>query len=156
MRRNILAGAGAIALAATAFATLPTIPAQADTSVVVVDAPDLYRSPAMGNGPRLSELSGQAVYSNSGKKIGEIEDFAIGRGGAALDVDSSSVERASARSWSPSARAACNRFQRFSRSTSWRSRSAVMALLRCLNDARFRRSGGDLSWSAMFSQVFVN
>ena len=90
MRRNILAGAGAIALAATAFATLPTIPAQADTSVVVVDAPDLYRSPAMGNGPRLSELSGQAVYSNSGKKIGEIEDFAIGRGGdvvAVIDTD---------------------------------------------------------------------
>lgn len=92
MRRKLLAGAGALALAVSAFAT---VPAQADTSVVVVDATDLYRSPSTGNGPRLSELSGEAVYSNSGKQIGIIEDFAIGRGGevvAVIDTDNGPLD----------------------------------------------------------------
>lgn len=86
MRTKFLAGAGALALAVSAFATIPAVPAHADTSVVVVDATDLYRSPNTGNGPRLSELSGQTVYSNSGKEIGVIEDFAIGRGGDVVAV----------------------------------------------------------------------
>ena len=92
MRRKFLAGAGALALAVSAFATVPV---QADTSVVVVDATDLYRSPSTGSGPRLSELSGEAVYSNSGKQIGIIEDFAIGRGGevvAVIDTDNGPLD----------------------------------------------------------------
>ncbi|WPZ35344.1 PRC-barrel domain-containing protein [Thalassobaculum sp. OXR-137] len=95
MRRKLLAGAGALSLAVAAFATVPSAPVQADTSVVVVDATDLYRSPGKGNGPRLSELSGQAVYSNSGKQLGVIEDFAIGRGGevvAVIDTDNGPLD----------------------------------------------------------------
>lgn len=87
MVKNLLAGAGALALAVSALATIPSGPSRAaDTSVVVVDATDLYRSPGTANGPRLSELSGKPVYGNAGQQIGIIEDFAIARGGEIVAV----------------------------------------------------------------------
>ena len=89
--KRLLAGAGALTIAAAAFATVPAAPVQAaDDMVVVVDATDLYRNSGPANGPRLSELSGAPVYGNGGQPIGVIEDFAVLRGGeivAVIDAD---------------------------------------------------------------------
>lgn len=91
LTKRLLAGAGALTIAAAAFATFPAAPAQAaDDMVVVVDATDLYRNSGPATGPRLSELSGAPVYGNGGQQIGVIEDFAVLRGGeivAVIDAD---------------------------------------------------------------------
>ncbi|MDX1593376.1 MAG: PRC-barrel domain-containing protein [Gammaproteobacteria bacterium] len=49
--------------------------------VIVVDAPDLFKVPESVTGPRFSTLLGETVYSNKGKRIGEIEDFVLAKGG---------------------------------------------------------------------------
>lgn len=57
--------------------------------VLVVDAPDLRRTRADATGPRVTELVGEEIYSNSGKRIGEIEDFVMSRGEIYAVVDTS-------------------------------------------------------------------
>lgn len=57
--------------------------------VLVVDAPDLRRTRTSVTGPRFTQLVGEEVYSNSGKRIGEIEDFVMSRGEVYAVVDTS-------------------------------------------------------------------
>lgn len=73
----------AAALGIVALAAVPTVAtgADGDGPVLVVDAPDLFRVSEDIAGPRFSEISGQTVYSNTGRSIGEIEDFVMGRDG---------------------------------------------------------------------------
>lgn len=54
--------------------------------VIVVDAPDLFRINKDELGPRFSSLGGREVYSNAGKRIGEIEDFVLTKGGQVYAV----------------------------------------------------------------------
>ena len=70
-------------LAMTAFtvAAWCSMPAHAVDAVLVVDQPDVQKLKVIDQGPRLSEFEGAEVRGNAGKRIGEIEDFVIARGG---------------------------------------------------------------------------
>lgn len=50
-------------------------------NAIIIDAPDVRKIPENVIGPRFSSLLGESVYSNTGKEIGEIEDFVMARGG---------------------------------------------------------------------------
>lgn len=85
-------------LSALAAATAMTVAVPATTianeQVVIVDAPDVQKlAPAVG-GARLSAVIGTDVYSNSGKRIGEIEDFTVSNGHlyAVIDIQESGFE----------------------------------------------------------------
>ena len=59
-------------------------------NAIIIDAPDIRKIPENVIGPRFSTLLGEPVYSNSGKLIGEIEDFVMARGGemyAVIDTE---------------------------------------------------------------------
>lgn len=65
--------------------------------VIVVDAPDVQKLNAERvPGFRTSEVIGTDVYSNAGKRIGEIEDFVMSGNGyfyAVVDVQEGELER---------------------------------------------------------------
>lgn len=64
--------------------------------VIVVDAPDVQKlNPGSVGGFRTSEVIGTDVYSNAGKRIGEVEDFTYSRGHlyAVVDIQGGAIER---------------------------------------------------------------
>lgn len=64
--------------------------------VIVIDATDLFKVSESVSGPRLSSLLDKDVYSNTGKRIGDIEDFVIGKDGmtyAVLDTSDGPVDK---------------------------------------------------------------
>ena len=71
----------AIAICAPAFAAEKNNTVAEKKQVIVLDAPDLYKIPESAISPRFSTLLGMEVYSNKGKRIGEIEDFVMAKGG---------------------------------------------------------------------------
>lgn len=79
MFRSIVA---ASAVAAAAFGSaIPAVGEDAER-VIVVDAPDVQKLDSDSvPGFRTSEVIGTDVYSNSGKRIGEVEDFVMSGGG---------------------------------------------------------------------------
>lgn len=52
-----------------------------DRVYIIIDAPDLRKVGKQDAGPRFTTLIGQEIYSNSGKKIGKIEDFVMANRG---------------------------------------------------------------------------
>lgn len=63
--------------------------------IIVIDAPDLRKVPEKVIGPRFSTLIGEPIYSNSGKQLGEIEDFVMAKGGAmyaVIDTENGPIE----------------------------------------------------------------
>ena len=60
--------------------------AAAAEPVIIIDAPDLRKISDRTIGPRFSSLLGQPVFSNSGKLLGEVEDFVTARGGGMFAV----------------------------------------------------------------------
>lgn len=71
------------------------VAAAEDGKVIVIDAPDLRRVRSDLLGPRFTSLIGEEIYSNSGKKIGEIEDFVMARGGnmyAVIDTSKGPIQ----------------------------------------------------------------
>lgn len=79
----------AVALAPGAMAAEPVEGQATEDRVIVVDAPDLFRVSEETVEPRFTELIGREVYSNAGRRIGEIEDFVMARGGeiyAVVDI----------------------------------------------------------------------
>jgi len=78
----------AVPMIAATMAAHLSFAAVAETRIVI-DAPDVQRLAGQYHGASLSELIGTDVYSNSGKRIGEVEDFRIARGGyvyAVIDI----------------------------------------------------------------------
>ena len=64
--------------------------------VFIVDAPDLRKVGKDLAGPRFTTLIGQEIYSNSGKKIGKIEDFVMANRGeifAVIDARDGPIEK---------------------------------------------------------------
>jgi sporulation protein YlmC with PRC-barrel domain len=64
--------------------------------VFIIDAPDLRKVGKDLAGPRFKTLIGQEVYSNSGKKIGKIEDFVMADRGemyAVIDTSDGPIEK---------------------------------------------------------------
>ncbi|MQA64715.1 MAG: hypothetical protein GEU76_02260 [Alphaproteobacteria bacterium] len=64
--------------------------------VFIIDAPDLRKVGKDLAGPRFTTLIGQEVYSNSGKKIGKIEDFVMASRGeiyAVIDSSDGPIEK---------------------------------------------------------------
>lgn len=67
-----------------------------DDRVLVIDAPDLRKVDKELAGPRFTTLIGQEIYSNSGKKIGDIEDFVMTNRGeiyAVIDTSNGPIEK---------------------------------------------------------------
>jgi sporulation protein YlmC with PRC-barrel domain len=70
--------------------------ALSNDKVIVIDAPDLRRVNKDLTGPRFTSLIGEEIYSNSGKLIGEIEDFVMARGGhmyAVIDTSKGPIQK---------------------------------------------------------------
>ncbi len=70
--------------------------ALSNDKVIVIDAPDLRRVRKDLTGPRFTTLIGEEIYSNSGKLIGEIEDFVMARGGqmyAVIDTAKGPIQK---------------------------------------------------------------
>ena len=64
--------------------------------VIIIDAPDLRRVRKDLTGPRFTSLIGEEIYSNSGKLVGEIEDFVMTRGGqmyAVVDTSKGPIQK---------------------------------------------------------------
>ncbi len=79
----------AMAAASAAFAASLALGAQAAERVIIIDAPDVRQLRVDTPGRMLSEMIGTDVYGNGGKRIGEVEDFILARGGylyAVIDV----------------------------------------------------------------------
>lgn len=98
MLRGILAASAAALLvpAMQAPAQTGTMDQQAER-VIVIDAPDVQKlSSASVPGFRTSEVIGADVYSNAGKRVGEIEDFIMSSGGyfyAVVDIEDGEFEQ---------------------------------------------------------------
>ena len=63
--------------------------------IVVVDRPDVQKLRMIDEGFRTSDLHGVEVQGNAGKRIGEIEDFVLARGGylyAVIDTADGPIE----------------------------------------------------------------
>lgn len=83
----------AVAAAAAMTAAIPM--AIADEQVIIIDAPDVQKlDTTAGGGFRTSDVIGTEVYSNGGKRIGEVEDFAFSNGYlyAVVDVEDGPIE----------------------------------------------------------------
>ena len=65
--------------------------------VIVIDAPDVQKlNPEKVPGFRTSDVIGTDVYSNAGKRIGEVEDFVMSGNGyfyAVVDIQDGEIER---------------------------------------------------------------
>lgn len=86
MTRFALKAIGGLALLA---AVASTANAQDRERVIVLDAPDIQRLATNVAGARISDVIGTDVYTNSGNRIGEVEDFVLGQGGfvyAVIDI----------------------------------------------------------------------
>ena len=86
MKTFLRTTAGALALA---LAIGVQAQAAETETVVMVDAPDVQKITKSDVGFRTSDVIGMDVYSNSGKKLGEIDDFMLDRTGhlyAVVDV----------------------------------------------------------------------
>lgn len=94
MLRRHLATSSAVAAAAL---VLPlSVQAAGMEKAIIVDAPDVQKfNTTEVPGFRTSEVVGQDVYSNAGKRIGEIEDFMMSRSGyfyAVVDIEEGPLE----------------------------------------------------------------
>ena len=98
MLRSILA-ASAVAAATVAVQTPAEAGMMNDDAerVIVIDAPDVQKlNPGNVPGFRTSEVIGTDVYSNAGKRIGEVEDFVMSGNGyfyAVVDIQQGDVEQ---------------------------------------------------------------
>lgn len=98
MLRSILA-ASAVAAAALAAPSPAGAGMMSDDAerVIVIDAPDVQKlNPQNVPGFRTSEVIGTDVYSNAGKRIGEVEDFVMSANGyfyAVVDIQNGEIER---------------------------------------------------------------
>jgi ribosomal 30S subunit maturation factor RimM len=85
------------ASAIAAMAALVLAPAaMAAKQVLVIDAPDIRKINTLDGGFKTSDVIGTDVYSNAGKRIGEVRDFMMSRSGhfyAVVDVQDSPIER---------------------------------------------------------------
>jgi ribosomal 30S subunit maturation factor RimM len=70
-----------VAGAAAALALALGLPALAGDQVIVLDAPDLRKLDRDQRGFLRTEIVGTDVYGNGGKRIGEVKDFVVTRGG---------------------------------------------------------------------------
>lgn len=68
-------------IAGLALCGAAAAPATADENVIVLDAPDIQKLRTDVEGFRIKDIIGTDVYSNGGKRIGELEDFVLARGG---------------------------------------------------------------------------
>lgn len=87
---------GLTALAAVAATTVAVRAAAIEREkVIVVDAPDIQKLDKAAGGFLTSEVIGTDVYSNVGKRIGEVEDFAFSGSHlyAVVDIQDSPLER---------------------------------------------------------------
>lgn len=83
-------------VAAATVAALALAPAAiAAEQVLVIDAPDVRKlNTAADGGFRTSDVIGMDVYSNAGKRIGEVEDFVMSGSGslyAVVDVEDGAI-----------------------------------------------------------------
>jgi sporulation protein YlmC with PRC-barrel domain len=61
----------------------------------VIDQPDVQGFHKQDTGASLSRIIGTDVYSNSGKRLGEVEDFIVAEGGylyAVIDIQDGPLE----------------------------------------------------------------
>lgn len=81
-----------LAAAAMTLALQPGTAAAED--VIVIDAPDVQKLDGAAGGFRTSKVIGTDVYSNNGKRIGEIEDFLFNNGYfyAVVDIQDGPIE----------------------------------------------------------------
>lgn len=91
MNRSVAAAIAAVALS-LAFAH--PVPAAADDAIVV-DAPDVKKMKTDVQHFNVKEVIGQSIYTNAGRKIGEVEDFVVADGGylyAVVEVEEDANE----------------------------------------------------------------
>jgi ribosomal 30S subunit maturation factor RimM len=86
------------AVAAATVVALALAPAAiAAERVLVVDAPDVRKLNAASDGGfRTNDVIGMDVYSNNGKRIGEVQDFLMSGAGnlyAVVDIQDGAIER---------------------------------------------------------------
>ena len=98
MLRSILAASAVAAVACGAASpAVAGMTGEGSDRVIVVDAPDVQKlNSGKVPGFRTSEVIGTDVYSNSGKRIGEVEDFVMSGNGyfyAVVDIQEGVLER---------------------------------------------------------------
>ena len=97
MLRSALAASAVTALAIGLQSSASAGPIDQDAErVIVIDAPDVQKlNTEKVPGFRTSDVIGTEVYSNAGKRIGEVDDFVMSRNGyfyAIVDIQEGALE----------------------------------------------------------------